>query len=308
MFSEKTSLIIPTRNRPNYLRKTFNQIKNIKISFLEIIVIDSSDKKYENKIIELIKNNNTAYFNNNIKFFRSKPSTSLQRNIGIQKMSPINEFAMFLDDDIIFSENMFLEMNKTIVSNSENKNIIGFGFNQIQENKTNNFIEKIKNNFLFNLFQLYPSKPGKVALSGWHSKILNIKNDIFVDWIYTTACIYKSTQIKNLKFDDDFGDYGYLEDLDFSLNFFNSNKKILISSQAKYFHPLSIDRSSFEFGINEFKNRFKIVKKYNLSKSRFFVMTFLRAFIFFINIFLLRKKKFYRALGNIYGVINSYKY
>ena len=274
MFSEKTSLVIPTRNRPNYLKKTLDQIDNFKISFLEIIIIDSSDVEYENEINNLVKKTN-------IKFFKSKPSTSLQRNIGIEKMSSRNEFVMFLDDDIIFSENMFQEMNKTILANTNNKNIIGYGFNQIQKVKENNFIEKIKNNFLFNSFQLYPNKPGKVALSGWQSKILNIKNDIFVDWVYTTACIYRSNQIRHLKFDDNFGTYAYLEDLDFSLNFFKSKKKILISSQAKYFHPLSIDRSSFIFGLNEFRNRFKIVKKYNLSKSRFFVMTFIRALIFF---------------------------
>ena len=104
---------------------------------------------------------------------------------------------MFLDDDIIFSENMFQEMNKTILANTNNKNIIGYGFNQIQKvKKENNFIEKIKNNFLFNSFQLYPNKPGKVVWSGWQSKILNIKNDIFVDW-YTRLHITGSNQIRH---------------------------------------------------------------------------------------------------------------
>ncbi len=301
MFSEETSLVIPTRNRPKYLKKTLDQINKLKINFLEIIVVDSSDKKYENEI-------NTLINQNTIKFFKSKPSTSLQRNIGIEKMSEINKFVMFLDDDIIFSEEMFSQMDKTITSNFNNDNIVGYGFNQIQNVKKNNLIERIKNNFLFNSLQLYPNKPGKVALSGWQSKILNIENDIYVDWIYTTACIYKSNQIKNLRFNDNFGTYGYLEDLDFSLNFYNSKKKILISSGAKYFHPLSIDRSNFEFGVCEVRNRFKIVKKYNLSLLRFFIMTLIRAGIFFISIFLLNRKKFLRSLGNVVGIINCYKY
>ena len=54
MFSEETSLVIPTRNRPKYLKKTLDQINKLKINFLEIIVVDSSDKKYENEINTLI--------------------------------------------------------------------------------------------------------------------------------------------------------------------------------------------------------------------------------------------------------------
>ena len=78
MFSTGTSLIIPTRNRPEYLKKTLDQINIQKINFQEIIVVDSSDGEYKKKIIELVK----LY---DVKLFNSKPSTSVQRNIGIKK-------------------------------------------------------------------------------------------------------------------------------------------------------------------------------------------------------------------------------
>ena len=93
---------------------------------------------------------------------------------------------------------------------------------------------------------------------------------MFVDWIYTTACIFKTSEIQKFRFNLDFGNYSYLEDLDFSLNFLNSGKKILISAGAQYFHPLSIDRSGYKFGIYEVRNRYKIVKKYDLSKFKIF--------------------------------------
>ncbi len=301
MFSQETSLIIPTRNRPEYLKKTLDQINESKVKFLEIIVVDSSEDDKKQKINNFIK-----LFN--VRFFNSVASTSIQRNIGIKNINDKSKYVMFLDDDIIFKENMFEFMNKTIFDNDDNENIVGYGFNQVQETNRTNIVEIIKNNFLFNFLKLYPNKPGKVALSGWQSKILNIKKDIYVDWIYTTACIYKIKDIKNLKFDEDFGRYGYLEDLDFSLNFLHSSKKIIISANAKYLHPLSIDRSSFKFGLYEVRNRFKIVKKYKLSKLRFFIMTFLRTSLFFLSILLLKKNKFYRALGNFYAIMNCYKY
>ena len=301
MFSNVTSLIIPTRNRPDYLKKTLNQINIQKISFREIIVVDSSNEEFKKEVVDLIK----LY---DVKLFNSEPSTSVQRNIGIKNTNISSKFIMFLDDDIIFTDRMFYNMNKTITENLKDENIVGYGFNQISKKNNFNFIEKLKNNFILNFFDLYPNKPGKVAKSGWQSKILNIEEDITVDWIYTTACIFKYEAIKSLRFDENFGGYSYLEDLEFSLNFFKSKKKIIISSDAKYFHPLSIDRSSFKFGIYEVRNRFKIIKKYNFSKSRFFIMTFVRTFLFILNIFILKKKYFYRALGNIYGVINCYKY
>ncbi len=301
MFTQETSLVIPTKNRPHYLKKTLDQLRFHKIFFQEIIVVDSSDDEQKKKVIELIK----IY---DFKLFNSSPSTSIQRNIGIKKANIDNKFIMFLDDDIIFAEKMFINMNETIINNLKDENIIGYGFNQISEKNNFNFFEKIKKNFIFNFFELYPNKPGKIALSGWQSKILNIEKDIFVDWIYTTACIFKSKAIKNLSFDENFGNYSYLEDLEFSLNFLKTKKKILISSDAKYFHPLSIDRSSFKFGLYEVRNRFKIVKKYNLSKLRFFIMTLLRMIFFILNILIFKKKPFYRALGNIYGIINCHKY
>ena len=301
MFSTGTSLIIPTRNRPEYLKKTLDQINIQKINFQEIIVVDSSDGEYKKKIIELVK----LY---DVKLFNSKPSTSVQRNIGIKNVNVDNKYIMFLDDDIIFSERMFHNMNKTIISNLKDENIIGYGFNQISKNNNFNFYEKFKSNFILNFLNFYPNKPGKVAQSGWQSKILNIEEDINVDWIYTTACIFKSEAIKNLRFNENFGSYSYLEDLEFSLNFFKTKQKIIISSDAKYFHPLSIDRSSFKFGLYEVRNRFKIIKKYKLSKSRFFIMTLVRMFLFILKIFIFKKNYFYRALGNIYGILNCYKY
>ncbi len=301
MFSGVTSLIIPTRNRPEYLKKTLDQINTQKISFQEIIVVDSSDEEFKKKINEVVK----LY---NIKLFSSEPSTSVQRNIGIKNINMDNKFIMFLDDDIIFTERMFNNMNKTIISNNKDENIVGYGFNQISKNNDFSFLEKLKKNFFLNFFGLYPNKPGKVAQSGWQSKILNIKDDITVDWIYTTACIFKLEAIKNLRFNENFGSYSYLEDLEFSLNFFKTKQKIIISSDAKYFHPLSIDRSSFKFGLYEVRNRFKIIKKYNLSKSRFFIMTFVRMSLFILKIFIFKKNYFYRGLGNIYGILNCYKY
>ena len=59
-------------------------------------------------------------------------------------MTQSNKFVMFLDDDVIFSENMFVNMNNTIENNRKNENIVGYGFNQIQNIDKNSLSEKLK--------------------------------------------------------------------------------------------------------------------------------------------------------------------
>jgi hypothetical protein len=208
---------------------------------------------------------------------------------------------MFLDDDVIFYKNAFKEMNKVIVKYLSIKEIGGFGFNQMQKQICKNFFEKIKNNKVINRIGLYSNKPGKVLRSGWHSKILNVKKNTYADWIYTTACIYKTEAIRKIKFDENFGQYSYLEDLDFSLNLKNFKKKIVISYLAKFTHPNNIDRSSLMFGITEVMNRFRVVKKHKLNLYYFFVVSLIRFIISFINSLYFNRQYFLRAIGNIFG-------
>ena len=127
------------------------------------------------------------------------------------------------------------------------------------------------------------------------------------DWVFTTICIYRRKDISGFKFDENFGQYSYLEDLDFSLNLKKKNKKILISSNAKFNHPQNIDRSSFNFGVIEVINRFKIVCKHKLSKKLFIVGSIIRFLISLLKALGLKQKYFFRAMGNIFGFILLFK-
>lgn len=295
-FTENTSLIIPTKDRLYKVIDLLKYLKSKKIKFFEILVIDSSNKRDCN----ILKSKSKKL---NFKYFHTYPSTSYQRNLGLNKKNSSTRFIMFLDDDVIFFKNTFNEMNKTIKRYSLSKQIGAFGFNQVQKEVKVNFFERIKNSKLIDFLGFYSIKPGKVLKSGWHTKILNVKKNVNVDWLYSTACIYKSNAICNFKFNETFGQYSYLEDLDFSLNLKKINKKIIISYLAKFKHPVNIDRSSFSFGIQEVMNRFQIVKKYNFNIYFFFLLVFLRFLISFSGIFKLRLNSFLRSVGNIYGII-----
>jgi GT2 family glycosyltransferase len=299
MFTERTSLIIPTKNRSDQIIGLLNKLILLNLKFNEIIVVDSSDNTHSIKV----KN---ECINNSFYYYRTRSSTAYQRNFGLEKVKN-NYYTMFMDDDVILLDDTFLEMDQCIKKFENNESIGGFGFNQIEEIK-DSFIENLKISKLIENFDIYPSVPGKIARSGWHSKIINLKEDVLADWVFTTMCIYKSAVIRGLKFDETFGEYSYLEDLDFSLNLMKNNRKILLSSKSKFKHPKNIDRSGFRFGITEILNRHKIIKKNKLSKKLFYIALSLRFFLSLLKSIKLNKKYFLRALGNIYALLILIKF
>ena len=295
MFTKKTSLIIPTRNRHKHLIKLLKFLNLSKIHFNEILIIDSSEKNSFKKI--------NKYFSKykKIKIIKSKPSTSLQRNIGLKRSSNKSKYILFLDDDIIFYKTAFSEMNKFINNNKQN-NIAGFAFN-LTSKKDRKFFKLIKEIILFEKIGFYSRRPGKVLENGWHTQIENLKKNTFVEWIYSGAILYVRDKIKNKKFEIKFGQYGYLEDLDFSYSLTRKGQKIFVVSKAKFLNPNYVNRSSFNFGKKEILNRYLIVKKYKLSKIKFLISANLRLLISFLGIIKFDFKLLFRSFGNLFAII-----
>ena len=55
MFTTKTSLIIPTKDRSLKIIKLLKSILKLKIKFNEIIIVDSSNKKHKETLLDYIK-------------------------------------------------------------------------------------------------------------------------------------------------------------------------------------------------------------------------------------------------------------
>ena len=290
------SIIIPTKDRTEFLIKTLKYLKKNIFFFNEVIIIDSTEI---NKISQKQLNN---FKKLNIKYYSSKPSTALQRNLGLKYFNKKNKFIMFLDDDLKFYFKAFKEMKNYI--NKMAPEIIGIGFNPIVKD-SKNILEKIKNSNIFYKLGIYDSRPGVITPSGWHTKIQNIKKNIYVEWLPTKACIYKIKKIKKLKFEKALGKYSYLEDLIFS-HYMSKQGKLIINSKAKFKDLNFVKRNDFLFGIIEIKNRLIFVKKNNL-KILFFFLGYL--FFLFNNLLSVVSdiKNFKRFFGNLIGLLYLFK-
>ena len=253
--------------------------------------MDSSEKKF------FIRKNEFKKIKNKIKLYKSLPSISYQRNLGLRKIKKKSDYVMFLDDDVNFKKNAFKEMKKFLITN---KKYIGIGFNLIINKKF--FLDNIKKSKFFKILKVYDERPGRVTRSGWHTKAVNLKKNTEVEWLPTQAVIYKINKIKNLRFENSFGKYSYLEDLDFSYNVYKKGK-LIICQKAKYFSDNEVGRNFFLFGIKEIINRLLFVKKNNLSIINFCIGLILMLFKNFIFIFTSNYKFFFRLVGNFIGLI-----
>ena len=281
----KLSIIIPTKDRTEEIKSTINFLSCNHFFFNELIIIDSSEESNDLKFY--IKK-----FNFKIKYFNSKPSISLQRNIGLKNIDKDNNFVMFLDDDIKFNKGALNNM-KNFIENNHQK-YVGFGFNLTTKDK----IKKNRNNFL-NIFNIYSSKYGEVSQSGWHSLAFNLNRNTVVEWLSTQAVIFNKYKIKNIFFDEFFKDYSYLEDLDFSYSLKNMGKLIIVAN-AQYRHKNNIDRSSFAFGKKEIINRSYIVKKHKLNYRLFLIASVLKSISNLLSFNFIKIK---RAFGNIRAIV-----
>jgi len=286
MFTEKTSLIVPTKDRTEKVINLLNQITEKNIFFGEIIIVDSSNEKNKKELIDFISGKK-------IKLISSKPSISLQRNLGLKNSNLLNEFIMFCDDDIVFKNQAFQEMDKGI---NKYIDVAAFSFNLDSPIK-DNFLEKIKRSYIVNKIGIYSDQPGKVLRNGWQTKFINVDKDLEVQWLSTQAVIYRRKKIDSLEFDENLGQYSYLEDFDFSF-MLSKKSKLMVISLAKYNHPNFIERKDFNFGKLEIINRYYLVKKHNFNKFNFFLSAIIKIIINFFEIFR-GKFLFNKILGNI---------
>ena len=287
------SIVIPTRNRYDMLLKTISTLIKNSFFFKEIIIVDSSDKHHKSKIKTLKKIDKI-----NIKILNSKPSISLQRNIGLKTVINKRKYIMFLDDDLTFKKDAFKNMYHFLKNNNH---LTGVGFN-LNIKKINSMIEIFKKNRLTEILGIYHRKMGVVTPSGWQTKAINLKKNLLVEWIPTQAVVYLNKSLKNLKFDTAYGKYSYLEDLDFSYSL-SKKGKLMICSNANYSSDNTVNRNDYNFGIKEIMNRYYFVNKFNLKKKYFLVGFVFSLIKNCLILFCFKPKYFLRIIGNLAGII-----
>jgi glycosyltransferase involved in cell wall biosynthesis len=208
------SVVIPTYNRSNYLKKIIPKLslKNFRI---EVIICDSYSTDDTRNVVHELKKN---YSYLNIKYYNvSKNNHSLKRNVGIKKSSGC--YIVLIDDDCIPEKN-FLEDYFYLMKNNKNNKVIFCGsvkYTNISLKK--NFV-KYRQSRHFVLEKKKTTESPK-ALTPKHVVTMNMafKKDLILE--------------NRIFFNENFNKYGF-EDFEFAHRLIEKKIKIIPSNPAVY--------------------------------------------------------------------------
>jgi len=294
---KKFAFVVATKDRPHDLRKMLRSLLGQTHRPDQTVIIDSS--------IEPVSGVKQEYPELNIKYIHhTPPSASAQRNIGIGSVDPDMELIGFLDDDIVLAPNALERMLK--FWQAAPNYLGGCAFNLM--NPFPRSASKLKESTLTRLLGLYSDKKGIVMPSGWQTLTGTVKETIFVEWLPSTAAVWRKEIFGRFRFDEFFDGYSYLEDLDFSYSV-NRHYKLAIAADSKYWHyPSPSGRvSQYWFGKIEVRNRLYIVRKHQLSLSRCYLGIVIRLFMTLGSAIKTRRPDdLWRALGNCQGIVQIF--
>ncbi|MBM3312692.1 MAG: glycosyltransferase family 2 protein [Candidatus Aminicenantes bacterium] len=187
------------------------------------------------------------------------PSSARQRNLGLASVGPGFDLVGFLDDDAVFEPGAVAAMLD--FWSSAGPDVGGAGFNLLNHPPLD--FGGLKRTPFAERLGLYRRKPGAVAPSGFQTLIGTVPETTDVEWLPTTAVVWRREVFERHRFDEWFRGYSYLEDLDFSYRV-GLEKRLVIVAPALYLHlQASGGRGNdFEFGRGEVGARFHFVDKH----------------------------------------------
>ncbi len=281
--------VLISKKNTEYLRSLLNSLENLKkVDYIKLsitFVIENKIFYHKNLISKIIKSFDYSIIRSN------KNDIPSSRNLFLKFLGNKNfDYAGFIDDDCYLNNNWLFNMNKFIKTNS--CSIIGGP-------QKHNF----KNFFFKQYFDcLEPMR----------------KNKQKVDWVASNNCLFskKIFNLKNLKFDENFKNYGGSDQLFFknlSLNNYvirwNSKSYVTENIQKNRENIFWFLKRNFRYGYSGNLIDKKIYPKIYLLVIIFKIFyQFLYAIIFLffptkINI-IKSKFLFSRAIGRISGLMN----
>jgi glycosyltransferase involved in cell wall biosynthesis len=293
---KKLAFVVATKDRPVDLHRMLQSLVKQSCQPDQVVIVDSSSDPL-NKVTEDFADLNISYIHHD------QPSASGQRNIGIRAIAQDINLIGFLDDDVVLEPEALGKMLE--FWNRASENVGGCSFNLKNHEPSGN--KGLKYSALSRWLGLYSREKGVVMRSGWQTLIGNVTQNSFVQWLPSGASVWKREIFERFTFDEYYGGYSYLEDLDFSFSI-SKEYKLAVIADAGFYHYLSPSGrlSDYQFGKVEVRNRIYFVRKHNLSLLRCYLGIMVR---FLLTLSLSVKSGnisyLYRALGNFVGITKS---
>ena len=229
----RISVIMPTYNRIDSLKRTFSYLEKSKLKPLEVLIIDQSNADFSTQIQRLCgveEDFNVVYIH------LEKPSLTAARNVGM-KMSK-GEVLVFMDDDV----DVDAETLSNVVNLFKDERLVmagGLDKTDIYHNS--------KLGYLFGKSKWSKRDSGHMA-SGIYGRFpLKCEGMTRTEWVMGFFfAVRRSFIIENdCQFDENLQYYAYAEDLDFSYGVYlkavANGKKCIMSNRLVVTHNVSTE-------------------------------------------------------------------
>lgn len=294
MISHRIALVIPTKDRPDDLRRMLASLAAQTRRPDQVVVVDGSEPAVREVVDECVSLP--------IEYVRVfPPSLARQRNAGMQRLTRDITLAGYLDDDIVLEADAVLRMLEFWERAGDD---IGGAAFTITNNPQPGALS------LKQMFSIDHAHPGRVLPSGFASSITPQTADLETEWLYGGATVWRRSVIESYPYDEWFVGTGYMEDIDFSYTV-GARYRLLVVAAARLAHysrPVRADRQRL-LGKWQIVNRMHVVRKHRargLSVPAAWRASF-GLFLLNLAAAIVRRRRdpWNRALGNAAGIVSE---
>ena len=293
----KLVFVVATKDRPDELRRLWRSLASQTRLPDKVIVVDASARR--------LALGGLAPASIILRYITTDvASAARQRNLGLDASGTDVDLVGFLDDDVVLEENAVEEMLR--FWGGAEAGVGGAAFNMANHPPLDwPFLKRTR---LAGALGLYAPKGGAVAPSGFQTMIGRLTETAWTNWLPSGASVWRRAIFREFRFDEWFGGYSYLEDLDFSYRV-GRRHRLAVVSAALYSHlPAARGRGNgYDFGLREVVNRLHFVRKYpEFSVPKCYAALAVRLLMNVV--FAARDGKasyLGRAWGNIVGLVKS---
>jgi GT2 family glycosyltransferase len=250
--SHEIAFVVATKDRPEELRRLWRSLCSQNQLPGEVVIVDSSARPFPLADLEPVPVV--------LRYLRTEvASATRQRNLGLDAAGPDADLVGFLDDDVVLERGAVGAMLR--FWNGADARVGGAAFNM--DNHPPVDWPFLKRTLLAEFLGLYGRRPGTVAPSGFQTMIGRVAKTTRTDWLPSGASVWRREVFRDYRFDEWFGGYSYLEDLDFSYRV-GKALELAVVAEAHYRHlPAAGGRGNgVAFGLREVLNRIYFVKKH----------------------------------------------
>ncbi|MBE3130004.1 MAG: glycosyltransferase [Acidobacteria bacterium] len=295
--SHEIAFVVATKDRPGELRRLWRSLCSQNRLPGEVVIVDASSRPFPLADLEPVPIV--------LRYLRTGvASATRQRNLGLDVVGPDVGLVGFLDDDVVLEEGAVEEMLR--FWESAGAEVGGAAFNMANHPPLDWPV--LKRTRLAESLGLYAKRGGAVTASGFQTMIGPLARTEWTDWLPSTASVWRRKVVRDCRFDEWFGGYSYLEDLDFSYRV-GKSFKLAVVARARYLHLQAPGGrgGGYAFGLREVLNRVHFVKKYpELSLRKCYAALSARLLMSLALAVRERQASFIaRAFGNAVGLVRS---